>query len=234
MNFLKKVAFCYIAPLLSICSMTTTSLEAQCCDPAPCVDWCSLLVPALVGAAAGAATAAAIKNRGKHGKKGEPGDPGPQGPAGARGPAGENPFLADAGESLKFKYEIANLVIGSDSSSDFTITPFVCSPDGVITAGKDFRFESSSSSSSSFSDDFKISNPVFGTYTFGFNISAHPDITFDFNLEVKPSAEHRDDTEYSGSQSFSASHDNVQFSFDYTYGPRGTLPDDSWSSSSSS
>lgn len=239
MKFLKKAAFCYVAPLLSVLSLGTSPLEAQCCDPAPCsIDWCSLLVPALVGAAAGAAAGAAVSNRGKHGKKGErgaQGDDGPQGPCGHRGPEGDNPFTRDCTHSLTFGFQIDSLYFDNCSSSsssssssrsswdsgDF-ITPYVCTPDGRIFTGAPFYFESGSSSADT---GITIPTPVFGEYVFGLEVPQHHNgVHIEFQVEATPS-DGRATTRYSGKAHLQSSCDHIQLPFSFTYGPIGTVPE---------
>lgn len=230
MTFLKKAAFCYVAPLLSIFSVATTPLEAQCCDPSPCcMDWSSLLVPALVGAAAGAATAAAIKNKGKHGKKGERGCHGEQGERGRRGPAGENPFIRDVENSLTFNFELESIT--GVESVDGPITPYISTPEGRIITGTPFNFSNTSSSTDT---GITIGSPVFGTYTFGFEVSGHSsEVVIEYDVRIS-TTDDRGTTEYEGSATLAPENDLVQLNWDYTYGPYGTVPTEDSSSSSSS
>jgi len=222
MKFLKKIAFNYVAPILSICSVATTQLEAQ-CDPSPCaIDWCSLLVPALVGAAAGAATGAAVNSRGKHGKQGErghQGEQGHQGSPGERGPEGDNPFIRNYDHSLAFQFVINSISFVTPPGIPGNLSPYVTSPNGHIVDAASILFADSSTQTTSVT----IASPVFGDYVFGLEFPAHTsDVTISYTLNVIP--DNRAETTYSGTTLIPANTNHFQLPFNFTYGPIGTIP----------
>ncbi|MBA2727969.1 MAG: collagen-like protein [Parachlamydiaceae bacterium] len=223
MKFLKKIAFCYAAPLLTICSVATSQLEAQ-CDPSPCsIDWCSLLVPALVGAAAGAATGAAVNSRGKHGKKGDRGHRGEQGDRGhqgERGPDGDNPFTCDYNHSLTFEFEINQIIFVTPSASGSTLLPYISQPDGHILSASPIAFTNSNSVTST---TVTIATPLFGDYVFGFDFPSHDsDVTIVYTINITPTG--RPTTTYTGSITLAQQTNRVQLPFNFTNGPKGTVP----------
>lgn len=227
MNFLKKAAFCYIAPLLSVCSLATSQLEAQ-CDPAPCcIDWCSLVVPALVGAAAGAATGAAVNHRGKHGKQGERGrrgEKGDEGQRGHRGPEGDNPFIRDTEHTLQFDFTISSINFTGEAPDGASIVPYVCTPDGKIVTGTEFSFVNSGTTATTV---IKLATPVYGDYVFGLEVpGTKSPVTISYLLSALPlfpAPNARLPTTYSGSATLTdTSHSQIPFNF--TYGPVGTVP----------
>jgi hypothetical protein len=242
MKSLKKAAFNFVAPLLSIFGVITAPLEieAQCCDTSPCnIDWCSLLVPVLAGAAAGAGVAAAVSHKGKHGKRGCRGDTGATGATGAqgedglRGPAGENPFIRDVTHSLSFIFIIESIEF--DNNIDIPsgpIIPYVGTPDGEILTGTPIPF---SETSTEHTITITKGSPVYGNYVFGIQVPAHgTEVTLTFRLVVDPS-DNRSDTIYPGEglpipSTFSitlpatSGQQAVQLPSIYTYGPIGTVP----------
>lgn len=216
MKFLKKLAFCYIAPLLTICSVATSQLEAQ-CDPSPCaIDWCSLLVPALVGAAAGAATGAAVNSRGKHGKKGPEGDRGhrgEQGNQGERGPEGDNPFRHDYNNSLTFSFTIDSVTPAGTGM----ILPYITQPTGDVLTTSSIALTGTGTNS------VTLSSPYFGDYVFGFELPGQTStITIDYTVTITPTG--RNPTTYTGSVTVESQGNRYQLPFNYTYGPTGTVP----------
>ncbi len=227
MKFLKKAAFCYVAPLLSVCSLATPELEAQ-CDPAPCcIDWCSLVVPALVGAAAGAATGAAVNHRGKHGKKGERGHRGEQGDEGQRGhrgPEGDNPFIRDTEHTLQFDFTITSINFAGAVPVGESIVPYVSTPDGKIVTGTEFSFVNSGTTGTTV---IKLATPVYGDYVFGLEVPGTTSpVTIGYQLSAEPLSavpNQRAPTVFSGSVTLDTT-SHVQIPFNFTYGPVGTVP----------
>lgn len=236
MKSLKKAAFCYVAPLLSVFSLTVAPLEveAQCCDPAPCcIDWCSLLVPALVGAAAGAATAAAINNKGKKGKKGVPGPTGATGATGstgatgATGPEGDNPFSHNTNNTLNFLFDVSSATFtGTDST---TLKPFVSTPDGLIFVGNPRLL--TSAAIPNYSDLVAVPGPAYGDYNFGFSVDtflAASTLAFTGNVfisEALPSVPPRNTVHYGPNVvSLSGQAFEVELESNFTYGQSGTVP----------
>lgn len=223
MNLFKKAAFCYVAPLLSILGIASAPLDAQVCEPAPCcIDWCSLLVPALVGAAAGAATAAAIKNHGKRGKKGECGEigeSGREGERGPRGPEGRNPFNHDVGQSLQVYFTVSSISFTGTNSGQ--ITPYISTPDGEIFLGQPINLVNTGALSPIV---VAVGTPAFGSYVLGFEFPViDSPVTFAYNIKITPT-NGAPSTELAGSVVMPALSSESQFSLDYVFGPVGTVP----------
>jgi hypothetical protein len=242
MKSLKQTVFNYVAPLLSIFSVATAPLEieAQCCDTSSCnIDWCSMLVPVLAGAAAGAGVAAAVTNHGKHGKHGCRGDTGATGATGAqgepglRGPQGQNPFIRDVTHSLSFTFIIESIQFNDNTDAPaFPIIPYVGTPDGEILSGIPIPFENTSEPQTV---TITKGSPVYGNYVFGIQVPSHGlNATIIFRLLAETS-DGRSDTIYPGEASPVPSffaitltpppgNENVQLPSVYTYGPTGTVP----------
>jgi hypothetical protein len=232
MKSLKKAAFCYVAPLLSVFGLATAPLEveAQCSDPAPCcIDWCSLLVPALVGAAAGAGTAAAINHKGKHGKRGERGDTGAQGPAGVqglRGPPGDNPFIQDVNDSLTITFTIDSITFdGTDLTVLGPIIAVVSTPTGTVLTAGTFDFVPQTTAAS---QAITIGSPFFGDYVIGLQVPGHnSEVTIVYSIDAINTD--RTDTVFgplgpTTSVTLLATQDNAQVNWDFVFGPVGTVP----------
>jgi hypothetical protein len=231
MKSLKKAVFSYAAPLLSIFGLATAPLEIQaqaCCDPAPCsIDWCSLIVPGLVAAAAGAGTAAAINNKGKHGKHGERGTTGVDGGQGSQGDPGHrgvNPFIRDVDNTLCFLFTISAISFDEGEPTEDDIIAFVSTPDGKLyTAPFDFTDTVVAQT-----QQICIGSPVFGDYVIGFNIPPTPAVDISFSITASTSDD-RNNTTYSPVAqptivSIPTSTHDEQVSFDFIYGPVGTVP----------
>jgi hypothetical protein len=240
MNSFKKIAFCYVAPLLSILSVSTAPLEVEaqsCNNSSCCIDWCSLLVPVLGGAAAGAAVGAIVNNNSKHGKRGckgptgETGATGAVGPQGFTGPEGDNPFVRDIENSLTFTFIIESITIGDNAvrlqDVEGPIIPYVGTPEGEVLVGTPIPF----TNLTNFTVSITKGSPVYGNYMFGIQVPAHDfTATIDFRIEVDV-GDGRFDTIYPGDSSEftvtlppTAVHQAVQLPSTYTFGPIGTVP----------
>lgn len=107
------------------------SCEQDCCEDNCCgSNWGCWIGGTLLGAAAGAATGAAVSGgRGHRGAQGETGDTGEPGERGRRGPPGApGSFVADGTNTLSFD---ASLTVGA-SLVGAELVFFVSEPDGTV------------------------------------------------------------------------------------------------------
>jgi len=248
-NKLQKLAFQYITPALCVLSLSSASIDAQNCCPDPCgTDWGCILIPVLAGAAAGAGVAAAMDNRGKkghrghrgpagengqdgtngldglngergpQGERGRRGEEGRRGPRGNRGPRGHqgepgDPWIADVGQELTFDFSLALLAGLSGATGD--IVPFVEAPDGRVLEAAHFDPTSVLSQSTSVT----ITNPLYGTYHFGYFIPSHSNAAA-ISVTIANAVETSRDstvTDYDSTETLAAVADSVQLTSDFTY-----------------
>lgn len=182
---LKRITYYMITPITCMLTICASSLEAQCCRPAPCCqeDECDpccggsgggrgwgrdaliFAGAAAVGAIAGVAAANSNKKRGRRGDPGIQGEQGPRGLTGAQGPAGFGLTAAPLGTTLTF----AETLAFAGAVPGGTVTPFVETPDGRTLLGTPVTgpFAIGLLPLSPITD----TAPVFGTYSYGFVLS---------------------------------------------------------------
>lgn len=107
--------------------------------------------------------------RGPRGHRGEQGHRGERGHRGPRGHQGEpgDPWVADVGQALTFDFALTLAAGLSGPTGD--IVPFVEAPDGRVLEAQHFDPTSTNAQTTSLT----ITNPIYGTYHFGYFFPAH-------------------------------------------------------------